>query len=101
MQSLVVDGREPQVKELDILDPDINGEEKLVYLVTFSGKGPAFDLDYIMDERQTMFKPISWYIEPNIKKQQNKYWAAVDARSGEFVGWGFTAAPPWKPGEFR
>jgi hypothetical protein len=101
LRSLVVDGKEPQVKELDILDPDLNGEEKLAYLVTFSGKGPAFDQDYIMDERQTMFKPMPWYWNNFHPTQQNKYWAAIDAHSGEFLGWGFASAPPWKPGEFR
>gem|GEM_PF-2323338 len=98
MGALVSDGHPIGVKELAITNPDQNNVEHLAYIVTFSGMGPSYD-DYSSDDdpiitRLPVNKPLSWLRMLTVRKQRNNYFAAVDAHSGEFLGWGFTEDIP-------
>jgi hypothetical protein len=98
MGALVSDGHPIGVKELAITNPDQNNVEHLAYIVTFSGIGPCYDYYTTDDDPQIIglpvFKPLSWLRMLTVRKERNNYFAAIDAHTGQFLGWGFTEGIP-------
>ena len=84
-------------------EPDSQGREHLIYIVTFSGNGPPpGDYDWY-DEPHTfgveLGHPVPFYSYLWLKRRKLNYWGAVDAHTGQFYGWGFEGNP-LRPGEF-
>lgn len=95
IKSLVQHGRAGSIEGLGITDPDAQGQEHLVYVVSFSGIGPPFNSEYSMDYSfQGMVKPIPWWLRCKVAPVKANYRAMVDAMTDRFLAWGFNSEPP-------
>jgi len=103
MNGVVSQGRMGHLKLLAVTDPDHDGKERLVFLVTFTGSGTPYIDGSSMDDTFVMgheiYKPLPWWYR--LQAERNTYLGAVDAHTGEFLGWNFEIIPPPKPGELR
>ena len=83
---------------MDITDPQPEGKERLIYIFKISGCGPIFDDYSSINDMNVLgidlWQPLPWW--RRLKSQQNTYVAAVDAHTGEFVGWDFYIPSSWQ-----
>jgi hypothetical protein len=104
MNSVLSNGKNPSLKALGISDFYPTGKERLVYEIKFSGVGPSEWIYPSADDVQILFvdlnKQLPWWTKAPYY-DQNNYLGAVDAHTGEFLGWNFEIIPPPKPGELR
>lgn len=102
MSKLVTDGKNARFDGLQIPIPDEDGNERLLYFVTFDGTGPREDSDLSsVPGYNYEVEPLLELNEPPVLSAElwpkpNHYRAAVDGHTGEFIGWNFN---DWQKGK--
>jgi hypothetical protein len=109
MPYLVTGGRDVALDGLMVSTPEGDERERLLYVVTFNGRGPtefnvlSFANGHDFDSSLMLMAPLTRSQIATFHSGQNRYTVAVDAHSGEFIGWNFgdllhgTKISPWPP----